>query len=114
MAPFSSAPAPITWFLLSQKAKGFGQLVASEPWESWWREPMYSWPLERFVVPIHINEVVKKPQAANLVSRDLGGRVPRYPREPVQVLPRGGPFISGVRESTRIIVHGQQDALSHG
>lgn len=41
---------------------------------------MYSWPLERFVVPIHINEVVKKPQAANLVSRDLGGRVPRYPR----------------------------------
>lgn len=22
------------------KAEGFGQLVASEPWESWWGEPM--------------------------------------------------------------------------
>lgn len=113
MAPFSSAPASVPWFLLSQKAEDFGQLVASEPWESWWREPIYGRPLGRFVVPIHINKVVKKPQAVNLVSRVLGGRAPRYLQEPVQVLPREKPFISGLRESTRIIVHGQQGALSH-
>lgn len=74
---------------------------------------MYGWPLGRFVVPILISEVVKKPQAVNLVSRVLGDRAPRYPGEPVQVLSRGRPFISSLRESTRIIVPGQQGALSH-
>lgn len=83
MAPFLSTPALISWFPLSQKAyAGFGQLVASEPWESWWRAHI------RLIIgqtcSPNISEVMEKPHP--LI---LAGSTPKYLEEANTHPPRG-------------------------